>query len=94
VREVVWLVGFLIAAYTVARLIVFLKEKTEKKGEGWVAAEKRREEREDKETAAAVIAGITAYEEDLGAGRAGGKRAVRGRREVEVSWWRVSGRTG
>ena len=35
-KEVVWLVGFLVVAYVVVWLLVFLKKKTGGRGEKWV----------------------------------------------------------
>ena len=94
-KEVVWLVGFLVVAYVVVWLLVFLKKKTGGRGEKWVVQEKRGDEGEGGKIAAVLIAGVTAYEEEgavKGKKRSG--RIVRDRKEEGFSLWRAMGRTG
>ena len=94
-QEVVWLVGSLFATYAVARFLVFLKKKTEKKGGVRGVEGRRGGEEKDKEMLAVVIAGIVAQEEEEGGNRKKGrKRVTRGRKAGGFSWWRASGRKG
>ena len=88
-RDVVWMVVFLFVAYAVARFLVFLKKKTERK---WRQGRKE-EGGGDREIIAVVIAGVAAHEEDVGVGKKRSKRSVRVKRGKEHSWWRAAGRT-